>query len=181
LANKLAAVHAIPLEEARSAMWISLMLESDTSETVVRQMGQLAPAVDMRSTSARRIFEHFISEDHPEIISQEYQNGTYVVEGLPIREAKGQFIVIWSRMGLCVTGRLLCLTANGCIGIVPPLSSPGDEMVHICGGCQPGVLRPLQQSYGQSDMGKAQWVGTCYVHGFEDMYRGQDWTQRILV
>jgi hypothetical protein len=181
LAKKLVAVHAIPVDEARSAVWLSLMLESDISEESVRQMGRPAAAVDLRSASARRIFEHFISEDHPEIESQEYEDGTYIVEGLPIREAEGQFDVIWCRMGLGVTGRLLCLTANGRIGIVPPLSSLGDNMAHIRGGCQPGVLRPLQQCYGQSNMEKAQWVGTCYVHGVEDMYRGHDWTQCILV
>ncbi|KAI1633258.1 heterokaryon incompatibility protein-domain-containing protein [Biscogniauxia mediterranea] len=66
--------------------------------------------------------------------------------------------------------RRLCLTKNGYIGLVPPLTQVGDRVCILFGGDAPYLIRP-EDGDMLNESAKSiscQLVGECYIHGIMD-------------
>lgn len=61
------------------------------------------------------------------------------------------------------------------MGLVPPLSAVGDVFVHVDGGDTPLLLRP---KHGQDR--EARPVGSFYVHGYDEIGQGKEYSEWIL-
>ena len=64
--------------------------------------------------------------------------------------------------------RMLCITRNGYIGMVPKKTEIGDVVVVLNGAQVPFVLRPALSVVDGWVEGSYQLVGECYVHGVMD-------------
>ncbi|KAI0601934.1 heterokaryon incompatibility protein-domain-containing protein [Biscogniauxia sp. FL1348] len=66
--------------------------------------------------------------------------------------------------------RRLCLTKNGYIGLVPPLTQVGDRVCILFGGDAPYLIRPDDGSMlnESAESLSCQLVGECYIHGIMD-------------
>jgi hypothetical protein len=162
-------------EEALQVFWETCMMEHDNDDCDPIT-SPLIP-LDLRSTTARKLFEYFISTDTIEWDPAQTPQAQYLsVEGIPIPDALEYWQPLGRRFSYGTTGKSFCITASGRLALVPLLSMARDRVVHVRGGYVPAVLR-------QNDCGAriGEWVGTCYVHGVEDIYSGQDWKPFLLI
>jgi hypothetical protein len=121
------------------------------------------------SSDARDIFEFFVLSDVDQLLARKESS----IKGVPIKKAAKLQIQLMERFGFSVRDRAFSITKAGSMALVPPLSRVGDTLAHVCGGFQPGVLR--------KGNGTSEWVGVCYVHGVDDVYKGSDWNDAVIV
>ena len=114
---------------------------------------------------ARDICEKTIFNDPKEMVRAMRENPTLFGD-LPG--------ILQGNLARTVTGRAFAVTAAGRMALVPPLSRPGDLLCYIQCAVLPFVLRKGTEA-GQTLM------GTCYVHGCPDVYRGSGWLDCALV
>jgi Heterokaryon incompatibility protein (HET) len=81
-----------------------------------------------------------------------------------------------SGLAMSLAGRRMCHVSGNKLAIVSPTAETGDIVVYIRGGTEPAVLRP-----SSIDQKKAEIIGTCYVHGVDDVYQGDDWTTISII
>ena len=62
----------------------------------------------------------------------------------------------------CWAHRRICVSSLGQVGMVPPYTRVGDELVVFPGMQTPSVIRTMQKQI----LRKYQIVGECYIHGF---------------
>ena len=128
-----------------------------------------------RSRDARRFADsHHLFEEYPSGESQTAEEAL----GFPISEEEDEklFSYLHTRIDKNVLGKRLCVTSQGLIGLVPPLSAEGDVFVHVEGGYMPILLRKVDHLTNT-----AQIIGSCFVHGVDDEYAGERWDQWVIV
>ncbi|KAI0491116.1 heterokaryon incompatibility protein-domain-containing protein [Xylaria cf. heliscus] len=66
--------------------------------------------------------------------------------------------------------RRLCVTKNGYMGLVPPLTHVGDLVCIFYGGDAPYLVRPQTSPVAAKEIGvlRCRLVGECYMHGMMD-------------
>ncbi|KAI8947944.1 heterokaryon incompatibility protein-domain-containing protein [Xylaria longipes] len=66
--------------------------------------------------------------------------------------------------------RRLCVTKNGYMGLVPPLTHVGDVVSIFYGGDAPFLVRPATNPVVAKEIGvlRCRLVGECYMHGMMD-------------
>ena len=92
------------------------------------------------------------------------------------------------RIGEVTINRILCITENGYIGLVPQTAKVGDQVVVLHGGPTPFVLRLAEGYETAPGVGRESWrwqlVGEAYVHGIMDgevMEMGLESEEFVLV
>ncbi|KAL5313158.1 hypothetical protein ACEPPN_018891 [Leptodophora sp. 'Broadleaf-Isolate-01'] len=120
------------------------------------------------SPASRAIFEFFLLTPADTLLA--YTSPT--ICGYPVTEAIEVMRLLGHSFMKGVGGKAVCVTASGQMALVPPGARAGDGFVHIRGGFAPGLVRAVE-----GEKNTAEWVGTCYVHGVEDVYGGAGWEE----
>ncbi|KAK3322779.1 heterokaryon incompatibility protein-domain-containing protein [Apodospora peruviana] len=125
----------------------------------------MPPAQDRDIEKAHQIFRDTQSAlANPNLVPAG-EEGRRWVEGL----VQGQQALLMA-VGANASGRKLCLTRNGYVGLVPATTLPHDWVCLISGAPTPFVVRPVgggRYVRGTADGGPTcnRFIGSCYVQG----------------
>ncbi len=95
------------------------------------------------------------------LIGERLLSNDFLEETLGKKEMATRFLHF---AGVASSFRRFCVTEEGRMAIVPPLTLPGDIICVIKGTRMPFVLRKSKRG----DLLVYQLVGCCYVHGVMD-------------
>ncbi|OCK73557.1 hypothetical protein K432DRAFT_447772 [Lepidopterella palustris CBS 459.81] len=103
----------------------------------------------LSSPVARQVFEFFLLTESSTLLQR-----VEPICGVPVLEASFLHMYLTHRLSLGVLERAFCITANGSLALVPPLSRRADVLVHVRGGYMPGVFRRTA-----AQVKTAEWIG----------------------
>ncbi|KAH8748324.1 heterokaryon incompatibility protein-domain-containing protein [Hyaloscypha finlandica] len=156
LARRFSASGRLGQDIADEEFWSACMSESDDR----------TPEYLHLSRQALEQFFFSTPEEYMQPIAEEMRETGAFDIGRFSRLLRGNF-------ARATTGKMFGIAAEGRMVLIPPFTRVGDILAYIKGVPLPFVLR-------QMGNGNHELVGTCYVHGVEDEYSGEDWTDITL-
>ncbi|KAJ9644141.1 hypothetical protein H2201_007118 [Coniosporium apollinis] len=120
------------------------------------------------SQSARKLFEFFKLTERSHF--WQHVGDWSMKEKLSEEEVVKLYTNLEQRFFETTSEKAFCVTSTGSVALAPPLAREGDVLVHVKGDYTPLVLRRKE-----SGERRAELVGSCYVHGVQDLCPGSDW------
>jgi hypothetical protein len=116
----------------------------------------------------------------PSLFEQTYtrrqESGRMTLSSLQQRTLGRTFKDVRKAFSNAASGRRMCVTEKGFVGLIPRISTPGDIVVVFPGAAVPFVLRtaaPFVPRAVESHDLEMWMVGECYVHGIMDGEAGK--------
>ena len=130
-------------------------------------MGTVPTLYAPLSVEARKLFESCLS----------IEQGEFKIPSTMERFQEMILMIMYlaRRFAFSTGGKAFCITATEHMALVPPLAEDGDTLEHVRGGYIPMVLR--EKGPG---VRRAELVGTCLVHGVQDVHFGYHWENWLL-
>jgi hypothetical protein len=157
-------------ESLNQCLWETLLVDEDPNST--NPFSEKGIPNGPLSTAARKFAEYhglFADAVHSPTLPQQVLGVSTTID-----EEKEILQYLRTRIAFNAIGKRLCVTSEGSLALVPPLSKVDDVFVYVDGGDMPLLLR-LRSGYTRV----AQLIGSSYVHGGGDMNQGwdfADWT-----
>ncbi|KAH8592022.1 heterokaryon incompatibility protein-domain-containing protein [Bisporella sp. PMI_857] len=160
----------ISAESLDQRLWETILADEDPNTR--NPFSEMKIPHSPLSTAARKFAEYHGLFGHDASLTSSPQQVLGV--STTTEEDRGTLQYLRTRVAFNALGKRLCVTSEGSLGLVPPLSKVEDVFVHVDGGDMPLLLRLRS---GKTRVAKL--IGSAYVHGCDDVNQRRklaEWT-----